>query len=100
MSRLLKAALTEIILLNDAARDAKELTGKEYRQREAELVARIEAQANVIEDQNHAIVRLKLQLSNTPTTRPQRHVADEMGLRDGMAKSSGLVAEKEPDQNG
>ncbi len=93
-------ALKEIITLNQEARKAKELTGKEYRQREAELVARIEAQANVIEDQNHAIVRLKLQLSNTPTTRPQRHVADEMGLRDGMAKSSGLVAEKEPDQNG
>ena len=131
---LLADALGEIIRLNQEARETKEKSDCEFRQREAELVARIEAQANVIEDQNHAIARLKLQLSNVPTTRPQRHVAAEMGLlgpdqraeardlaeedrhrerrceefnamlsgaeqlRDGMAKSSGLVAEKEPDQ--
>lgn len=106
---VLADALGEIIRLNQEARETKEKSDCEFRQREAELVARIEAQANVIEDQKHAIARLKLQLSNVPTTRPQRHVAAEMGLReklmacheqlrDGMAKASGLVSEKEPDQ--
>lgn len=127
-------AAEEIITLNGEMRRLRTESRTEMRTREAELVARIEAQANVIEDQKHAILRLKLQLSNVPTTRPQRHVAAEMGLlgpdqraeardlaekdrhrerrceefnallsgaeqlRDGMAKASGLVSEKEPDQ--
>lgn len=95
---VLADALGEIIRLNQEARETKERTSREYRQREAELVASIEAQANVIEDQKHAILVLELQLSITPTTRPQRHVAEEMGLRGGMATAAGLVAEKDPNQ--
>lgn len=106
---LLADALGEIIRLNQEARETKEKSDCEFRQREAELVERIEIQSRVLRDQKDEILTLRLRLSNVPTTRPQRHVAAEMGLlgpdqrgaeqlRDGMAKASGLVSEKEPDQ--
>lgn len=91
-------ALREILTLNGELRKLRADSANEGARRRAEYESHV-ASLNAILDSKdqelaalrHTVVRL------TPPLVPRR-VAEEMGLREGMATVSGLVAEKEPDQ--
>ena len=91
-------ALREILTLNGELRKLRadiKAEGEQRRQKHEEHVRSLYAMLDA-KEQEIAILRAKLaKVAEPPVV---RHVAEEMGFREGMATAAGLVAEKEPDQ--
>lgn len=91
-------ALREILTLNGELRKLRAETESAGTRRRQEYEAHVNSLNAILDAKDaelavlrHTVVKL------TPPLVP-RHVAEEMGLREGMATASGLVAEREPDQ--
>lgn len=91
-------ALREILTLNDELRKLRAGTETTLATRKAQYESHVWTLNVMLADKSDEIAILRARLAKAAEPPVVRHVAEEMGLREGMATAAGLVAEKEPDQ--
>lgn len=91
-------ALREILTLNGELRKLRAETEAAGARRRQEYEAHVKSLHAMLDakDEELAVLRHTVVMLTPPPV--VRHVAEEMGFREGMATAAGLVAEKEPDQ--
>ncbi len=95
---IVEEALAEIIGLNAELRKLRADTEATIAARKIQYESHVRTLNVIIADKNQEIDILRERVVKLTPPLVMRHVAEEMGLREGMATASGLVAEKEPDQ--
>ena len=95
---IVEEALAEIIGLNAELRKVRSETEATIAKRKIEYESHVRTLNVIIADKKQEIEGLRERVVKLPPPLVPRHVAEEMGLREGMATASGLVAEREPDQ--
>lgn len=91
-------ALREILTLNGELRKLRAETESAGTRRRQEYEAHVSTLNTINRDLGREVEMLRAKVIALTPYIPPRHVAEEMGLREGMATASGLVAEREPDQ--
>lgn len=91
-------ALWEILTLNGELRKLRADTEATIAARKIQYESHVRTLNVIIADKNQEIEILRERVVKLTPPLVMRHVAEEMGLREGMATAAGLVAEREPDQ--
>lgn len=91
-------ALREILTLNGELRKLRAETEAALAGRKIQYESHVRTLSVMLADKSDEIAILRAKFAKVAEPPVVRHVAEEMGLRNGMATASGLVAEKEPDQ--
>jgi hypothetical protein len=91
-------ALREVITLNGELRKLRAETESAGTRRRQEYEAHVSTLNTINRDLGREVEMLRAKVIALTPYIPPRRVAEEMGLREGMATASGLVAEREPDQ--
>ena len=91
-------ALREILTLNGELRKLRADTEAAGERRKQEYASHVFSLTERLASKDRQIAELRERVVKLTPPLVPRHVAEEMGLREGMATASGLVAEKEPDQ--